>query len=85
MHRVLMNYDLYNGFWWVHFIEADCRTPIGRRTRYLRFARRDDLDSFVNRCRIEDRTGFEADIRRWGRGSSYANLTEEQYEKLKTP
>ena len=40
MPRVLMNFDRYSGFWWVHFIEADCRTLIGPKTRYYRFATR---------------------------------------------
>lgn len=29
MPQVLMNF--HNNGWWVHFIEADCRTTIGRK------------------------------------------------------
>jgi hypothetical protein len=42
MPRVLMNFQYYKD-WVVHFIEADCRTTIGRRTRYIHFASEDGL------------------------------------------
>jgi hypothetical protein len=34
MPRVLLNFQLYGDAWTVHFIQDDCRTRIGRRTRY---------------------------------------------------
>jgi hypothetical protein len=69
--------------WWVGFIEADCRTPIGHKTRYYHFATLDGLRSFVMRCNPENTPEFERSIRAWGRGSNYVNLSDEQYAKLK--
>ena len=83
MPRVLMNIDYYKDLWWVHFIEADCRTLIGLKTRYYRFATLDGFRSFVLRCNPEDMPTFEHSVRAWGRGSNYVNLTDEQYAKLK--
>jgi hypothetical protein len=82
MPRVLMNYD-HCEFWSVHFIEADCRTVIGPKTRYYHFATVDGLRAFVIRCNVEDLAKFEHSLRAWGRGSNYVNLTDEQYAKLK--
>jgi hypothetical protein len=67
----------------VHFIEADCRTTIGRRTRYFHFATEEELRAFVNRCNLEDPPGFEHSLQQRARGSTYAKLTEDQYAKLK--
>lgn len=78
-----MNFDCYKSLWWVHFIEADCKTPIGPKTQYYHFASVDGLRSFVIRCNVGDLTKFEHGVRVWGRGSEYANLTDEQYAKLK--
>jgi hypothetical protein len=36
MPQILMNFQ-HNHRWWVHFIEADCKTTIGQGTRYIRF------------------------------------------------
>ena len=83
MRRVLMNFDHCDYGWRVHFIEADCRTLIGAKTRYYRIATPDDLRAFVIRCNIEDLTNFEHSLRAWGRGSHHVNLTDEQYNKLK--
>jgi len=47
MRRVLMNFD-HRDCWSVHFIEADCRTLIGPKTRYLQFASVDGLRAFVH-------------------------------------
>ncbi|WP_035356856.1 hypothetical protein [Edaphobacter aggregans] len=80
MPRVLMNFQHYKD-WVVHFIEADCRTTIGRR--YFHFATEEGLRTFVSRCNVEDMADFEHAMRAWARGNSYANLTEEQYHKLK--
>ena len=51
--------------WVVHFIEADCRTTIGRQTRYFHFATEEGLRSFVSRCNVEDMADFEHVMRAW--------------------
>lgn len=84
MPQVLMNFQLNNG-WWVHFIEADCRTTIGRNTRYIRFETLAELREFVIRCHppganLEE---FDNNVRSWARGSIYVNLDAAQYEILK--
>jgi hypothetical protein len=35
--RGLLNLQHYGNAWTVHFIDADCRTIIGPRTRYYTF------------------------------------------------
>jgi hypothetical protein len=77
-----MNFQLLDD-WVVHFIESDCRTTIGARTRYFHFATEEDFRAFVDRCNLEDPAGFERAMTNWARGSVFANLTEEQYAKLK--
>ena len=79
MRRVLMNFDHCDHGWRVHFIEADCRTLIGSRTRYYRIATLDDLRAFVTRCNIENLANFEHSLRAWGRGSNHVRLSDEQY------
>ncbi|QNI37504.1 hypothetical protein [Edaphobacter albus] len=83
-HRVLMNFQSYTGIWSVHFIDANCRTPIGKKTRYIDFVSIEELRYFVKRCNpdAEQLEEFEHDIRAWGRGSIYVNLTDEQYRRL---
>ena len=54
MPRVLLNFQLYGNLWSVHFIEADCQTLIGPKTRYYHFATEDGLRSFVIRCNPEE-------------------------------
>jgi hypothetical protein len=82
MPRVLVNFQLYKG-WVVHFIEADCKTTIGRRDRFFHFATEEDFRAFVSRCNLEDVDKFDRSMAQWTRGSNYANLTEEQYARLK--
>jgi len=81
MPRVLMNFQLPND-WVVHFIEADCTTTIGRRTRYFHFANEAEFRAFVGRCNLEDAAEFEERMTNRARGSDYSNLTGEQYKKL---
>ena len=50
MPRVLLNFQHYRDAWNVHFIQADCQTRIGTRTRYFRFDTLDSLRSSVTRC-----------------------------------
>ena len=87
MPHVLLNFQHYGNAWTVHFIEADCRSTIGPKTRYYSFATLDGLRSFFTRCQPVDATlaGFEHSVRAWGRGSEYVHLTEEQYGKLARP
>lgn len=84
LRRALMNFQRYDGLWSVHFIDADCRTPIGIRTRYIDFATIDELRALVIRCNPDksELAEFEQDIKRWGRGSIYVNLTSDQIRKL---
>jgi hypothetical protein len=82
MPRVLMNFQHYKD-WVVHFIEADCKTTIGSRTRYFHFAREEAFRAFVARCNLENMAEFEHSMRAWSRGSNYAHLTAEQYQKLR--
>lgn len=86
MPQVLMNFQQNDG-WWVHFIEADCRTTIGRNTRFFRFDTLPELREFVIRCHppganLEE---FDNNVRSWARGSIYVNLDTAQYEILKQP
>lgn len=85
MPRVLLNFQHYKNLWSVHFIEADCRTVIGAKTRYYDFATEDGLRHFVRRCKPEDMEEFERSLRSWGSGSNFVCLTNEQYAKLKNP
>jgi hypothetical protein len=77
-----MNFQLLDD-WVVHFIEADCRTTIGARTRYIHFATEEDFRAFVDRCNLEEPAAFEHSLQQWSRGSVFTSLTEEQYAKLK--
>jgi hypothetical protein len=52
MPRVLMNFQLHND-WVVHFIEADCRTTIGSRTRYFHFRDEAEFRAFVGPCNLK--------------------------------
>ena len=85
MPRVLLNFQHYKDLWSVHFIEADCKTLIGPITRYYDFATLEGLRAFVLRCNPEDIAKFDRSVSAWSRGSNYANLTDEQYAKLKQP
>jgi hypothetical protein len=83
MPRVMLNFQHCRDLWSVHFIEADCRTLIGPKTRYYDFATLDGLRSFVVRCNLEDMPEFERSARAWSRGSNYVNLSDERYGKLR--
>ena len=72
----------YKDLWPVHFIEADCKTPIGPKTRYFDFATLEGLRAFMVRCNPEDLAEFDRSVRAWSRGSNFVNLTDEQYVKL---
>jgi hypothetical protein len=70
MPRALLNLQLYGNAWAVHFIHDDCRTRIGSRTRYFKFATLDSLRSFVTRCQPEDATLAGSSIASSGGGGS---------------
>jgi hypothetical protein len=79
-----VNFQYYADLWSVHFIEADCKTPIGPPNGgYYYFATLDGLRSFVMRCNPENMPEFERSVRAWNRGSNFVNVTDEQYGKLK--
>jgi hypothetical protein len=80
-----MNFQAYAGSWSVHFIEADCNTVVGKKTRYFDFVTVEDLRAFVNRCNPDpgELGDFEKSVRAWGRGSIFVNLSDDQYQKLK--
>jgi hypothetical protein len=82
MPRILMNFQIYKD-WVVHFIQEDCRSNIGPRTRFFHFATEEEFRAFVNRCNLEDKGKFNGSMAQWACGSNYANLTEEQYARLK--
>jgi|GEM_PF-3325376 len=83
MHRVLMNFQNFNG-WTCHFIEDDCKTLIGQRMKNYHFPTLDALRSFVQRCNADSTTlaKFDECITQWGKGSVFLNLTHEQYFKI---
>lgn len=83
-HRALLNFQNYTGLWSVHFVDGDCRTQIGKKTRYIDFVSLEDLRAFVKRCNPDpgEVEEFEHNIQAWGRGSIFVNLTDEQYRKL---
>jgi hypothetical protein len=83
MPIVLMNFDHYHD-WVVHFVQSDCRSTIGAKTRYFHFPTIDDLRAFVIRCHPEGASleEFENNVKAWSRGSIYVNLSAEQYAKL---
>jgi hypothetical protein len=82
--RALLNFQHNGHAWTVYFVEADCRTGIGSRTRYSNFPSLDGLRSFVTSCQPEEATlaGFDYSVRAWGRSNEYVRLTPEQYGKV---
>jgi hypothetical protein len=80
-HRVMMNFQNNNG-WSIHFIAEDCKTPI---SGFYDLPDLEALRYLVRRTNPPPETldELENDIRRWGRGSIYLHLTDEQYGKLK--
>jgi len=81
-HRVLMTFQ-HRDTWTVTFLEADCKTPVGRR---LSFANPDKIIDLAKRggvtMNLEARQGIEHGIS-IGRGGVWLFLTPEQYAKLK--
>ncbi len=77
-----MNFLQRNG-WHVTFVEADCKTPIGRR---LRFSDPDKIVELAERggatLDLATRQGIEHGIS-MGRGGVWLFLTPEQYVRLK--
>lgn len=82
MPRVLMNFQKYRDYT-CHFIKEDCRSPIGPHTRFYNFATLEELDAFFQRCHPDDPDELLHDMRRWGKGSAWCNLTNEQYRQAR--
>ena len=80
-HRVLLTLMLRSG-WHISFLEADCKTPVGRPLTFR------DPESIR---KLAQRGGAELSLNghEWtsmlenGRGSLWLNLTAEQYRKLR--
>jgi hypothetical protein len=49
----------------------------------VHFATEQELRAFASRWNLEDPAGFEHSLEQWSRGSTYANLTDGQYSKLR--
>ncbi len=83
MPRVLMNFQCNRG-WSVHFIEADCRTPVavGRFYDYAELAQVREILVRAN-ASPEVFAEFDHNVRAWSRGSVYLDLTVTQYARLK--
>ena len=77
-----MNFEQCGG-WLVTFLEADCKSPAGRRLKYSDSSRIVDLagrgGALVD---LAARQGIEHGIRN-GKGAIWLNLTPEQYQKLR--
>jgi hypothetical protein len=84
MHRVLMNFQCNRG-WSVHFIEADCRTPVARG-RFYDFTELAQVRAILVRANAtpEVFAEFDHNVRAWSRGSVYLDLTDMQYTRLKS-
>jgi hypothetical protein len=78
MPQVLMNFDRYKGRWWVHFIESDCRTTIGTKTRFFTFPTIEDFRAFVLRCHPEDANleDFDHSVRAWGVEAAFMSVSQ---------
>ncbi len=83
MPRVLMNFMLRDG-WTVHFLEADCRTPL-KAGRFYDVATLEGVRALLIRANATSETlvDFNHDVRAWSRGSIYLNVTDQQYARLK--
>lgn len=82
MPRVLLQFDGYKDWWRVSFLQADCRTVVGRG---LRFRDPERIRELLRRANAgeEDFYKFEHELEMRGRGSVWLELTPEQYEKLR--
>jgi hypothetical protein len=47
MPRALLNFQHYGDAWTIHFVQDDCRTRIGSRTRYFQCSTQHDSRRFV--------------------------------------
>ena len=86
MPRVLLNFQLYEDLWSVHFIEADCKTLIGLRPGTTTSPPLKAYGAFMGRGNpLKRGREFDRSVRAWSRGSNYINLTDEQYAELNQP
>ena len=70
--------------WVVHYMEADCRTPV-HAGRYYHYSSLDELLQILTNANAPPDTfeEFARNICQCSRGSVWLNLTDEQYAKLK--
>jgi hypothetical protein len=84
-HRILLNFQLGKGGWWVTFLEADCQTALPLK---LTFRSENKIREMHNRAGAsqlsEDKAMLEHGLE-IGRGGFWLSLSEEQYRKLKVP
>jgi len=75
MRRLLLNFQLYNG-WNFHSTDQDCKTYVG--SRYFTINEPTTLRKIVIKLRYEDIADFDASVQKWWRGSNYVSLSHEQ-------
>jgi hypothetical protein len=82
-HRVLLNFMIRPGYWYVSFLEADCQTALAR---HLVLKSEDKIREMFRRhaaaTKLEDEQGMEHGIA-IGRGGFWLDLNEEQYQSLR--
>ena len=84
MRRIYM-YFMLRGGWHCQFLEADLKTPLPKKLNFSDIAKVTQLIERGNGFRdLEVRNMFAHAVQN-GRGGVYLELTEEQYQKLKSP
>jgi hypothetical protein len=77
-------YFMLSGGWHCQFLEADIKTPLPRKLNFSDIATVTELTQRGNGFRdLEMRNMFEHAVQN-GRGGVYLELTEEQYQTLKS-
>ena len=81
-HRVYIHTSHYGDRWFVQYLEADLKTPLGRMYTYSRI---DQVRAILKRadCSMEQWGKFEEGLRCWGIGACFIELSHDQYRKLK--
>jgi len=83
MRRIYM-YFMLSGGWHCQFLEADLKTPLPKKLNFSDIAKVTQLIERGNGFRdLEMRNMFEHAVQN-GRGGVYLELTEEQYQTLKS-
>ena len=76
-----MNF-MYRQRWTVSFLAEDCRTTL---RGYSQLPDETTLRRLVREGFCEDSDDFERQVRAWGQGSTWLQLTEQQYRTLTRP